>query len=274
MIPISVVIPVKNEEKNIHNCLQRLGEYDEVVVVDSGSTDSTCTIAEEHGASVIQFEWNGHFPKKRNWVLRNITLRNAWVLFLDADEYVSDEFNQEVEDKVAQTKFNGFWITYQNYFMGRRLNHGDTMRKLALFRVGAGEYEKIDEDRWSHLDMEIHEHPIIAGRIGFIRAPICHHDYNGYEAYLARHNAYSSWEAQRYLQLQYNGFVGLTKRQKIKYRLMGSWLLGPLYFVGVYFLRFGFLDGRSGLLLAFSKMIYFFQVKCKIDEILNHNGNL
>jgi glycosyltransferase involved in cell wall biosynthesis len=95
-IPISVVIPVRNEEANLAGCLERLAAFDEVIVVDSGSTDATCQITVDHGATVIQFVWDGRYPKKRNWVLINHSLRNDWVLFLDADELITQDFCTEV----------------------------------------------------------------------------------------------------------------------------------------------------------------------------------
>ena len=85
-LPVTVVVPVRNEEKNIAECLTRLRGFAGVLVVDSGSTDRTCDIAREHGARVITFEWDGRFPKKRNWVLRTQAIETPWVLFLDADE--------------------------------------------------------------------------------------------------------------------------------------------------------------------------------------------
>jgi len=267
MIPVTVVVPVKNEERNLPRCLDRLGEFSEILVVDSGSVDNTCKIAEEHGARVVDFQWNGRFPKKRNWVLSNIQLANDWVLFLDADEYISDAFAEEVGRVVVQNRFAGFWITYRNHFMGRMLKHGDPMRKLALFRKDAGEYERIEEDSWSHLDMEVHEHPVIRGKVGELKTPVEHRDYKDFEAYIARHNAYSSWEARRYLALLEKGMEELSKRQRFKYRLMDSWVLGAVYFVGAYFFKLGFLDGKAGWLLAMNKMWYFFQIKCKIDEL-------
>jgi len=273
MVPVSVVIPVKNEEINLQRCLELVKDFSEVLVVDSGSTDATREIAAAHGAQVVDFKWNGKFPKKRNWVLRNVELKNDWVLFLDADEYITPDFSAELARVVQDTHCDGFWITYHNHFMGRKLKHGDPMRKLALFRKGKGEYEKIEEDSWSHLDMEVHEHPLIVGPVGHIDAPVDHHDYKDYAAYVTRHNAYSSWEAQRYLALRKKGFVGLTGRQKIKYRLMDSWFLGPLYFLGSYFFKLGFMDGKAGWLLAMNKQMYFFQIKCKIDEQKSRQGS-
>lgn len=266
-IPVTVVIISKNEESNIGKCLSLLSDFDEVVVVDSESTDKTLEIAKTAGVKTINFKWNGKFPKKRNWCLRNVILRNKWVLFLDADEFVTESFKTELKKKIPKTKYHGYWLTYHNHFMGKKLRHGDMMRKLALFRLGSGEYERIEEDSWSHLDMEVHEHPIIEGQIGMIKAPINHYDYKGLDAYIERHNAYSTWEANRYLALKRKKFTGLTRRQRMKYALMGSWLLGPLYFFGTYFVKLGFIDGKPGFSLALFKLFYFWQIKCKIDEI-------
>ena len=151
---------------------------------------------------MLQFDWNGAFPKKRNWVLRNYEFKTDWVLFLDADEFVSAAFVREVRQAIQHRPHVGFWLNFENYFMGQRLKYGDPMRKLALFRVGVGEYEKIEEDHWSHLDMEVHEHPVLPGSAGEIKAPIEHNDFRGLKHYIAKHNEYSSWEAARYVRLR------------------------------------------------------------------------
>ena len=265
-IPVSVIIPVKNEEKNLPQCLSLLKDFSEVIVVDSHSTDSTPQIVREYGYRLIDFSWNGQFPKKRNWVLRNIPLQNTWVLFLDADESVTADFVACVRKKIAQTDCCGFWIYYNDHFMGRQLKHGVKMRKLALFRKDKGEYEYIDEHAWSHLDMEIHEHPIIDGKVEVLPVPLIHNDYKGLEHYIAKHNAYSTWEVHRFFQL-IKSKVHLTFRQKVKYCLLDSWFLAPLYFFYAYFLRLGVLDGKAGLLFSLYKMQYFFQMKSKIIEI-------
>jgi hypothetical protein len=141
------------------------------------------------------------------------------------------------------------------------------MRKVPLFRKGAGEFEKIDEDSWSKLDMEVHEHPIINGLTGTIKSHVIHNDYKGLEQYIDRHNAYSSWEAKRYLQLKNNGFTNLTSRQKLKYQLLKTGFLPLFYFTGAYFLKLGFLDGKAGYYLAKYKANYFFQIQTKIKEL-------
>jgi len=164
-IPITVIIPTKNEELNLTKCLSNLSNFNQVIVIDSESIDQTPEIVKKFDVEYYIFTWNGKFPKKRNWALRNINILNEWVLFLDADEHLTKEFISEISEKIKDTKINGYWITYQNHFIGKKLIHGDTMKKLAFFKKGKGEYEKIEEDSWSHLDMEVHEHPIIEGKI-------------------------------------------------------------------------------------------------------------
>lgn len=264
-IPVSVIVPVKNEEKNLPKCLSLLKDFSEVIVVDSHSTDKTPEIVRAFGYRLIDFAWNGQFPKKRNWVLRNVLLQNIWVLFLDADEMVTDKFIACIRKKIDHTDCCGFWIHYNDHFMGRQLKHGVKMRKLALFRKDKGEYEYIDEHAWSPLDMEIHEHPIIAGKVETFPVPLIHDDYKGLEHYIAKHNAYSTWEVHRFFQLR-KSETYLTFRQKVKYFLLDSWALAPLYFFYAYFIRLGFLDGKSGLLFSLYKMEYFFHIKSKIEE--------
>ncbi len=274
-IPVSVVVSVKNEEKNLPSCLEVLDVFSEVLVVDSLSTDRTPQIAQSYSfVQYVPFEWNGVFPKKRNWVLRNVSLKNDWVLFLDADEVLTQDFVEELRLKIQDSGYVAFRATYANVFMGKVLKHGDPMTKLPLFKKTAGEYEKIEEDYWSHLDMEIHEHPVVDGKIGHMKAQIIHHDYKGLEQYIARHNAYSSWEARRYVDLKKNGAGGHTFRQKMKYGLLNTGLLPFVYFVGAYFLKLGFLDGRAGLNLAMYKAYYFFQIRTKIQELEKSNKSV
>ena len=178
-LPVSVCIPVRNEEKNLRSCLASLASFSEVVVVDSRSADATVSIAEQQNARVLQFDWNGRPPKKRNWVLRNYQFENPWVLFLDADERVTPAFVNEIRRILPHTAHDGFWISFNNHFMGSRLRHGDTFRKLALFRIGAGEYEIFPEELWTDLDMEVHEHPVLRGTVGKIQARLEHHDQKG-----------------------------------------------------------------------------------------------
>ena len=264
---ITVVIPVKNEEVNLSKCLSSLISFSEVVVVDSSSIDRTKEIAVSFSRPVMNFEWNGEFPKKRNWVLRNYDFKTDWVLFLDADESLPGEFAEAAFQAVSNTSKVGYWLRYNNYFQGKLLRYGIPFRKLTLFRVDAGEYERIDEVNWSNLDMEIHEHPVLQGEIGEIAEPIIHEDYKNLYHYIARHNEYSSWEARRYLDLKTKKDVSMTSRQVKKYRYINTIWWSPLYFFVNYFVKKGFLDGNQGLNHSLFKMIYFFEIRCKIREL-------
>lgn len=265
-IPVTVVVPIKNEALNLPKCLERLTDFEEVVVVDSGSTDESPEIARRYGAVFVDFKWNGQFPKKRNWMLRNYQFHTEWVLFLDADEQLTPEFIEEVRKQVVQTTYNGFWVTFQNYFMGQPLRHGDPFRKLVLMKIGCGEFERIEDNNWSALDMEVHEHLILKGKVGQMKAPIEHRDFKSLDAYYNRHNHYSSWEAARFLSLKDADRKHFTKRQQLKYRLLTSIWFPPLYFLGSYVLKRGFLDGKAGFRFAIGKMFYFYQINFKIAE--------
>ena len=268
-IPISVIVSVKNEELNLPSCLEKLKRFSEVIVVDSMSIDTTPEIVKKFNYKIVNFKWNGKFPKKRNWALRNVQIKNDWVLFLDADEVLTESFIAEVSSVVGNTQHNSYWLNYNNFFMGKELKFGDQMRKLAFFKKGEGEYEKIEEDSWSHLDMEIHEHPIIKGSVGEIKSSITHNDYKGLEHYISKHNAYSSWEAKRYLSLKSNSMTSLTFRQKVKYKLISIGILPSVYFFYSYVIKLGFLDGKPGYYLAKYKANYFYQVQTKIKELKN-----
>ncbi len=269
-LDLTIAIPARNEERNLPGCLAAIGPdfARNVVLLDSQSTDGTAQIARGWGAAVLDFRWNGEFPKKRNWFLRNYRPATKWVLFLDADEYLTPEFKRALSLALASDEHVGYWLNYTVYFLGAELRGGYPLRKLALFRVGTGEYERIDEKAWSHLDMEVHEHPVLVGKLGTIPAKIDHQDFRGVSHYLAKHNEYSSWEAARFLSRTADVAerANWTKNQRIKYHLLRTPLIGIVYFLGSYFLMGGWRDGGRGLAFSILKMAYFTQVYCKICE--------
>lgn len=272
---LTIAIPTYNEEKHIRECIDAIGKdfADKIFVIDSFSTDQTTSIAERLGARIIQFKWNGRYPKKRNWFLANYAHEIDWILFLDADEILSKSFKSEIKQTLLKTKNKGFYINYSIYFLGKKLRGGVKMKKLALFKANCGNYERIEENSWSNLDMEVHEHPIINGKIGSIISEINHKDYNGITRYIDKHNQYSSWETYRYLKIKKED-ISLNKfnnRQKLKYLILESPLSGLIYFFIQYILFGGWKDGLVGLYFALLKSSYFIQISCKIYEqkILN-----
>ncbi len=269
-LDLTIALPVRNEERNLPGCLAAIGKdlASRIVIIDSGSTDRTQEIAKEFGAEVVNFVWDGKFPKKRNWFLRNHAINTKWILFLDADEYLTDAFKTDLRESLSKDDKVGYWLSYTIYFLGKQLKGGYPLRKLALFKVGAGEYERIDEEQWSKLDMEVHEHPVLQGEVGVIKSKIDHQDFRGVSHYVIKHNEYASWEAGRFLKTANipNASANWTWKQRLKYRLMRSILIGPAYFCGSFFLLGGFRDGARGWAFAVLKMSYFTQVYCKIRE--------
>lgn len=270
LLNLTIVIPVRNEEKNLQQCLSAIGNdfAKKIIIIDSSSTDKTCEIALKNSVEVIQFNWNGYFPKKRNWFLRTHPPSTQWVLFIDADEYITESFKTELRKTLPKNDKVGYWLNYTIYFLGKKLIGGYPLKKLALFKVGAGEYEMIAENQWSTLDMEVHEHPILNGEIGTISSKIDHQDFRGISHYLAKHNEYSSWEVGRYLKTVNKPDLhnSWTFKQRIKYKLMRSPLIGPMFFFGSFIFMGGFRDGGRGLAFAIFKMSYFTEVYCKIKE--------
>ena len=265
-LPVTVVIPVKNEEKNLSLCLDRLGRFAKVIVVDSNSDDGTREIARSRGCELVEFCWDGRFPKKRNWLLTNHPPSTPWVFFLDADEYVSPEFVDELERVLPTTSHVGFRVVYANYFLGKRLKYGVPQIKLPIFKVGSGIYERIDEERWSGLDMEVHEHPILKGSVGELTTLVDHQDFKGMDAYIARHEQYSSWEARRYITLRKTPGESshFTHAQRRKYQSLTSWWLAPSYFLYSWIWKLGILDGTAGFTFARMKAGYVSQIRRKI----------
>ncbi len=272
---MTVVVPVRNEERNLEACLAclaRLGAFAHVVVVDSGSTDRSREIfdlakADRNGWIWVDFQWNGKFPKKRNWILERHPWRTKWALFLDADELVTDAWLKEVDERLADGSLDAhdaYVCRYDNWFQGRMLKHGDVMQKTALLKIGKGAYERIEEDSWSSLDMEIHEHLVVEGSVGTIRAHLEHHDKRSLESYRLKHEEYAKWEANRYRMLVKDGKLrdgSLTRRQRLKYGLVLNSFFGFAYFCASYFMKGGFLDGKAGFIFARCKWKYFNRIR-------------
>jgi glycosyltransferase involved in cell wall biosynthesis len=278
-IPVTVIIAVKNEEKNISKCLDSLAPASHIFVIDSSSTDKTIEIAKQKNAEVIQFKYKGGYPKKRQWTLENLPIENPWVLMLDADEIIPLKLWDEIGRAISSKK-DAFLITKGFYFMGRRFRFGGfSHRAVLLFRKGKARFEHILDETPDAPDMEIHERLIVNGKIGALKTPLIHEDYKGLEAYIARHNLYSTWEAKvRHIFLAKGkwGIESVTGRfrgddQQRRRFLKGvaarlpfeSWL----WFFFHYIFCLGFLEGRRGLIASQIRKNYIDQVRAKIFEL-------
>ena len=274
-IPLSVLIPAKNEARNLPRCLAALkGWAGEVVVVDSQSADKTVEIAESFGARVVQFQYRGGWPKKRQWALDTLPWRYDWVLLLDADEIPTEPLKQEIAAAIAKPEQDGCYIRLEMVFLGRQLRFGDTaLWKLCLIRVGRGRFEKrLEAQEQSMGDMEVHEHVLVDGRTARLGCAMRHENLNSLDRYIQKHNEYSNWEAKVWLQGTASGLpASLTGTQAQRRRWLKQKLLmlpgSPmLFFLYKYVLRLGFLDGRAGLVHAVFNGIQFFHVKAKMYE--------
>jgi glycosyltransferase involved in cell wall biosynthesis len=275
ILPVSVIVPVRNEAHNLARCLESLRDAGEVFVVDSQSRDETVEIARAHGAKVAQFRYAGGWPKKRQWAMDNLPLSYDWIFLVDADEALTPELAQEIRRAIAQPGIDGFYIALQMFFLGRRLRHsGASFYKLSLFRRGKGKFEcRLETQDISMCDMEVHEHVVVAGKTARLQNPLIHHNVESLSRYIQKHNEYSNWEAQvsrdgRWDELPPSLLGNQAQRRrwlrKMLFMLPGS---PVLYFFYKYFLRFGFLDGVPGLIYCAFQGVQFFHVKAKLYEL-------
>ena len=287
-LPLTVLIAAKNEEANLRKCFTALKLAERIIVLDSHSTDRTAEVACAGGAEVVQFDYHGGYPKKRQWALDNLAIQTPWVLLLDADEVVPPELWEEIGRAIASPHpCAGYLITKGFHFLGRRFRFGGfSFAALLLFQRGRARFEQIltDEPGAHGLDMEIHERLIVDGAVGKLRVPLIHEDFKGLHAYLDRHNRYSTWEAVvRHTFLK----TGRYGRDTIRPRLFGNaqerrrWLkrliirlpFEPwLWFINHYFIRLGFLEGRRGLIASQIRAAYISQVRAKMFELRLRGG--
>lgn len=275
-VPVSVLIPARNEEANLPRCLKAVdGWADEVVVVDSQSTDGTVSIAKSFGADVIQFDYEGGWPKKRQWALDTYPFRNDWILLLDADEILLKPVKREISEAIASDRYNGYWLRFQLYFLGRQLKYGGfDLWKLFLFKRGKGRYERRFENQNAKMsDIEVHEHVVVDGPVGRLSNPVRHENWNSLYRYIEKHNEYSEWEARVYHEgrsddVEPSLFGNQAQRRRwLKQKLVRLPGFPLLTFFYRYVIRLGFLDGKPGFIYCALKGVQRFHAKAKLYEL-------
>jgi glycosyltransferase involved in cell wall biosynthesis len=276
-LPVSVIVAALNEEKNLPRCLEALKNVGEVYVIDSGSIDATPEITRSYGAKVVQFHYQGGWPKKRQWAMENLPLAFDWIFLVDADEALTPKLEKEIRRAIENPKVNGYYISLRMYFLGRVLRHGDAnFWKLALFRRGKGRYEcRLREQDLSMADMEVHEHVVVEGTTSRLENPLIHHNVESLSRYIQKHDEYSNWESRVLLR-------GDENSAELPPALCGSqaqrrrWLKKKLYavpgspallFFYRYLLRGGWMDGVPGLIYCVFQAVQMFHTKAKIYEL-------
>src|SRR6202167_2240087 len=275
-LPVSVIIPVRNEAKNLPRCLQALADVAEIYVIDSQSTDETVEIARAHGAKVVQFHYQGGWAKKRQWAMNTLPLAYDWILLLDADEILTPELVQEIRAAIQNPAVNGYFIQLRMWFLGRVLRHGDVgLWKMSLFRRGKGGYEcRLRDQDASMADMEVHEHVVVQGQTAKLRNPLIHHNVESLSRYIQKHDEYSNWESHVLLQRGDDAELPPSlrgtqaqRRRWLKRKLFAIPGSPVLLFLYRYVLRLGFLDGVPGLIYCGFQAVQMFHTKAKIYEL-------
>ncbi len=233
MQKITAIIPTFNEAVNIREAIQSVLWCDEIIVVDSFSTDGTIGIAKEFPqVRVLEHEYE-HSAAQKNWTIPQAT--HPWIFLLDADERPTPELVQEVKEVVRTgTKYSGFWIYRRNNFMGKRIDYSgwQSDKVIRLF--------KRDECRYQN--KHVHAEVEAKGEIGILKHKLIHYTYKDLTSYLKKADRYTTWGAiDRYQKFSKSGRrIGL-----------GYLFLRPLgRFVRHYIWRLGFLDGTHGLVVS------------------------
>lgn len=221
--PVSAVVITLNAERLLDKCLQSVAFCDEILVVDSGSTDRTLEIARAHGARVIHQDWLGYGPQKQFAVEQ---AAHDWVLCLDADEWLSEELKASIEGFLTGPVASAAMFPRCNRFMGRWLRHGEGYPdwSLRLFDRRHG--------KWS--DDSVHERVVTQGKITRLCGDLMHESQDTLHEYLEKQN--------RYTTLQARALYEAGKKISI-IRLVFS---PVIRFLRLYIVRLGFLDGMAG----------------------------
>ncbi len=278
-LPVTVLIPAKNEAANIEKCLESIRIFAHRIVIDSQSTDDSRDIVESHGATLVQFDNQGSYPKKRQWALDTLQIETPWILLMDADEEMTLELEAEIGKVVNDPSAkDAYVITKGFHFMRKEFRFGGfSHAAVLLFKTGKARFEEIPDVDSGGLDMEVHERLLVDGSVGRLKNPLIHRDFKGLHAYIDRHNRYSSWEAD----VRSRMLDGKINENELKPTLFGNvqqrrrWLKKVairipcepwLWFCYHYFMRLGILEGRRGLIASQIRAQYINNVRAKMYE--------
>lgn len=268
MSEVSTIIATLDEELHIRRSVESTRVLGPVFVVDAGSADSTVDLARAAGAVVVEHPWSGYSAQK-NWALDNLPVETEWVLFIDADEYVTPELAEEIRAAISTQEVDGFYLPETNVFMGRPLEHvWDAAYALRLFRRERGRFEK----------RVVHESAIVDGRLGRLERMLFHENLKGIDSFVERHLRYAALEAEEMERAAREGW-GRQRRG----RLLGNWserrrflkvrvwyrlpFRPAVRFVWLYVVRRGFLDGRPGLVYSSLIAMYEIMINAKRAEL-------
>jgi len=247
---ISVTLLTKNEEKNIRRCIEALSFVDQIVVVDSGSTDNTIPLALELGAEIHEIEWNG-FGEARKFAHSKCT--NEWVLVVDADEVVSPELAKEIKNLKKDSEIGGYYFNSLISFLGKWIYHSGWRPNYTprLYRRDSSSYED---------NRLVHEKVKINGKMAYLKGDFYHFSYPDIDTYMSKQKLYSSLGAEQ-----------LYKDGK-KFR-MSKLVLSPIAKFFRHYIQYaGFLDGVEGFLIATLSSMSVMLKYLKLRELERNGG--
>lgn len=270
--PPSILVLTRDEEINLDDCLRTLSFSDDIVVLDSFSTDRTLEIARSFpNVRVVQRKFDT-WSRHSNWALDNIEFKHPWVYYSDADERVTPELRDEMIRRVNDPNepYVAYRLRYKNMFMGRWIGRGGLYPVwiIRLFRPKKIRYE----------DREVNAHPVVDGRLGDLEGHFIHYSFNkGLLPWFIKHNSYSDMEAKEAVRVLEHESVGQkirnipsrvpgVRRRAIKDLSFFLPLRGLIRFVYMYILRLGFLDGKAGFNYACMISMYEYWIEVKIRE--------
>jgi glycosyltransferase involved in cell wall biosynthesis len=243
---VSALVPTFNSSQTLHATLESLKWAEEIVVVDSFSTDATIEIAGQYGAKVLSHEYVNSATQK-NWALSECTC--AWVLQVDSDEVLSPELRDEIalSLKKATSDIHAFRIPRMNYFLGRWMEHGGNYPdyQTRLFRRGDGRWE----------DREVHAHIQVSGRVETLKSPIVHNDWPTLSKMVTRLDRYTRYEADE------------LSKQGAPFHWSDLVLRPVMGFLYRYIWLQGFRDGWRGLIFCVYTTFYLFLTRAKLWEL-------
>lgn len=223
MQTLSVIIPTYNEEAYIERALMSVQFADEIIVVDSFSTDKTVDIANKYNCKILQRKFD-NFSNQKNHALQFATC--DWVLFVDADERIPYQLQVQIIDAMNSGKHNGFKLKFPHFFMNRFLYHHYNFVTRLVVRTEC------------HFEGSVHEKLVVNGSIGKLDSPVLHYTYKGLQHYINKKDSYAWFQAEQLL----------NKGKKATYFHLA---FKPFYrFFSSYILRGGFRDGIPGLAVA------------------------
>lgn len=253
---IAAIILTFNEEINLEKCLKSIeGLTNEVFIVDSYSTDKTLEIAKKYGTKIVQHPFKNQ-AEQFNWALDSLDIKSEWILKLDADEEILPELKEEILQTLPRItqEITGFFMKRRVYFMGRWIKHGTyyPIWFLRLFRKGKARSEQRTMD----------EHIVLLeGKTGRLKNDFVDDNKKDLTWWTDKHNNYALREAVAVLA----GDLGIN-RKKFYYKLP-LFFRAAAYFCYRYFFRYGFLDGKEGLIFHFLQAFWYrFLIDAKIYE--------